>query len=192
LNNTGVEYLMLRRLIIVLLSGTVIAPAVMAQDQGLSASMNVHVFPREGQDEVQQSMDEAECYSWGVERTGNDPFDLSKQAAEQAAAAEQAMAQAQSAGQGSTGRAAAGGAVAGGLIGGVFGSSSRSGWKGAAAGAATGAVIGNSRKRRGQAEASQQVAQQSAQDQAILQAQMEDFKTAFTTCLEAKDYIAKF
>lgn len=183
---------MMRRLIILLMSGVIGVPAAMAQDQGLSATMNVHVFPREGQDEVQQSMDEAECYTWAVDRTGTDPFDLSRQAAEQEAAAQQAMAQAQSAGQGSTGRAAAGGAVAGGLIGGIFGSSSNSGWKGAAAGAATGAIIGNSRKRRGQAEATEQVAQQSAQDQAALQAQMDDFKTAFTTCLEAKDYIAKF
>lgn len=183
---------MLGRVFIVLMSSIVALPAAVAQDEGLSASMNVHVFPREGQDEVQQSMDEAECFTWAVDRTGTDPFELSNQAAQQAAAADQAMAQAQSAGQGSTGRAAVGGAVAGGLIGGVFGSSSRSGWKGAAAGAATGAVIGNSRKRRGQAEASQQVAAQSAQDQAAIEAQMVDFKTAFTTCMEAKDYIAKF
>ena len=70
------------------MSGIVALPAAVAQDQGLSASMNVHVFPREGQDEVQQSMDEAECYTWAVDRTGTDPFDLSRQAAEQAAAAE--------------------------------------------------------------------------------------------------------
>jgi hypothetical protein len=183
---------MLRRLVILLISSLVAVPVAMAQDNGLSASMNVHVFPKEGQDEVQQSMDEAECYSWSVDRTGTDPFELSRRAEEQAAAADQAMAQAQSSGQGTTGRAAAGGAVAGGLIGGVFGRGKNSGWKGAAAGAATGAVIGNSRKRRGQAEASQQVAEQSAQDQAVIQAQMEDFKTAFTTCLEANDYIAKF
>jgi hypothetical protein len=183
---------MLRRLVIFLISSFVAVPVAMAQDNSLSASMNVHVFPKEGQDEVQQSMDEAECYSWSVDRTGTDPFELSRQAAEQAASADQAMAQAQSVGQGSTGRAAAGGAVAGGLIGGVFGNGKNSGWKGAAAGAATGAVIGNSRKRRGQAEATQQVAAQSAQDEAAIQAQMEDFKTAFTTCLEAKEYIAKF
>ena len=183
---------MLGRLISLSMICLVAVPAAMAQDTSLSTSMNVHVFPSEGQDEVQQSMDEAECFSWAEERTGTDPFQLSNQAAQQAAAADQAMAQAQSAGQGSTGRAAVGGAVAGGLIGGVFGSSSRSGWKGAAAGAATGAVIGNSRKRRGQAEASQQVAAQSAQDQAAIEAQMVDFKTAFTTCMEAKDYIAKF
>ena len=183
---------MLGRIVTLLMCCLVVVPVAMAQTTSLSTSMNVHVFPSKGQDEIQQSMDEAECYSWSEERTGTDPFALSQQAAEQAAAADQAMAQAQSAGQGSTGKAAAGGAVAGGLIGGVFGSSKNSGWKGAAAGAATGAVVGNSKKRRGQAEASQQVAAQSTQDQAVIQAQMKDFKIAFTTCLEAKDYIAKF
>jgi uncharacterized protein YcfJ len=167
-------------------------PAVMAQSTSLSSTMNVHVFPREGQDEVQQSMDEAECYSWAADRTGTDPFELSRQAQEQMAASDQAMAQAQSAGQGSTGRGAAIGAVSGGVIGGVFGKGKNSGLKGAAAGAATGAIVGNSRKRRAQADATEQVADQSAQSQAATQAQMDDFKTAFTTCLEAKDYIAKF
>ena len=112
---------MLGRIIFLLMSCLVAIPAAMAQSNSLSATMNVHVFPREGQDEVQQSMDEAECYSWAVDRTGTDPFDLSRQAAEQAAASEQAMAEAQSAGQGATGRGAARGAVAGGVIGGVFG-----------------------------------------------------------------------
>ena len=183
---------MLGRPVILLITCLVTAPAAMAQATSLSATMNVHVFPGQGQDEVQQSMDEAECYNWAADRTGTDPFELSRQADEQMAASEQAMAQAQSAGQGSTGRAAAGGAVAGGVIGGVFGSGKNSGWKGAAAGAATGAVVGNSRKRRAQADASQQVAAESAQAQAANQAQMDNFRTAFTTCLEAKDYIAKF
>ena len=186
---------MLGRLIIsvtLLMTCLVAVSTAMAQSNSLSATMDVHVFPSQGQDEVQQSMDEADCYGWAADRTGTDPFELSRQAQEQMAASEQAMAQAQSAGQGSTGRAAAGGAVTGALIGGVFGSSSRSGWKGAAAGAATGAVIGNSRKRGAQAEATEQVAAQSAQAQAATQAQMDDFRTAFTTCLEAKDYIAKF
>jgi len=183
---------MLGRRVTLLIICLVTAPAAMAQATSLSATMNVHVFPGQGQDEVQQSMDEAECYNWAADRTGTDPFELSRQADEQMAASEQAMAQAQSAGQGSTGRAAAGGAIAGGVIGGVFGSGKNSGWKGAAAGAATGAVVGNSRKRRAQADASQQVAAESAQAQAANQAQMDNFRTAFTTCLEAKDYIAKF
>ncbi len=183
---------MFKRSVIALMSCLVVVPVAMAQDTSLSASMNVHVFPREGQDETQQSVDEAECYSWAVERTGTDPFDLSRQAAEQAAASDQAMAQAQNAGKGATGRGAAGGAVAGGLIGGVFGNGKNSGWKGAAVGATTGALIGNSRQRGAQAQATQEVAAQSAQTQAANQAQMDDFKIAFTTCLEAKEYIAKF
>jgi len=183
---------MMERLVTLLMICLVATPAAMAQSASLSATMNVHVFPREGQDEVQQSMDEAECYTWAVDRTGTDPFELSRQANEQMAAADQAMAQAQSAGQGATGRGAATGAVAGGLIGGVFGSGKNSGWKGAAAGAATGAIVGSSRRNRAQAEATEQVAAESAQAQAATQAQMDDFKTAFTTCMEAMDYIAKF
>ena len=183
---------MFGRLVTLLMSCLVaVAPAV-AQTNSLSATMNVHVFPREGQDEVQQSMDEAECYSWAADRTGTDPFELDRQARDQLAASDQAMAQAQSAGEGSTGRGAATGAIAGGVIGGIFGSGRRSGLKGAAAGAATGALIGNSRKRSAQADATEQVADQSANAQAATQAQLDDFRTAFTTCLEAKDYIAKF
>ena len=183
---------MLARLVILFITCLVAVPVGMAQVSSLSTSMNVHVFPKEGQDETRQSIDEAECFGWAVERTGTDPFELSNQAAEQAAAADQAMAQAQSAGQGSTGRAAGRGALAGGLIGGVFGSGRNSGWKGAAAGAATGAIVGNSRKRGAQEQASHEVAAQSAQAEAANQAQMDDFKIAFTTCLEAKDYIARF
>ena len=183
---------MFGRLITLLMACLVAATAAMAQSNSLSATMDVHVFPREGQDEVQQSMDEAECYTWAADRTGTDPFELDRQAREQMAASDQAMAQAQSAGQGSTGKGAATGAVAGGLIGGVFGRGRNSGWKGAAAGAATGALIGNSSKRKAQTEATEQVASQSANAQAATEAQLDDFRTAFTTCLEAKDYIAKF
>ena len=183
---------MFARLVILLMSCLVTVSAALAQTASLSATMDVHVFPSQGQDEVQQSMDEAECYNWAADRTGTDPYELSRQADEQLAASEQAMAQAQSAGQGSTGRAAAGGAVAGGLVGGIFGSGKNSGLKGAAVGAATGAVIGNSRKRGAQAQATEQVAAESAQAQATNQAQLDNFRTAFTTCLEAKDYIAKF
>jgi uncharacterized protein YcfJ len=183
---------MFGRRVFILMSCLLAVSAAMAQTNSLSTTMNVHVFPREGQDEVQQSMDEAECYTWAADRTGTDPFELDRQAREQMVASDQAMDQAQSAGQGSTGRGAATGAVAGGVIGGVFGKGRNSGWKGAAAGAATGALIGNSRKRNAQADATEQVAAQSAHAQAATQEQLDDFRTAFTTCLEAKDYIAKF
>ena len=53
------------------------APAfVSAQGSGqsLAATMDVFVFPSEGQDSSQQSKDEASCYEWAVGNTGTDPF----------------------------------------------------------------------------------------------------------------------
>ena len=65
----------------------------------LSSAMGVTVFPAEGQDSTQQSMDEADCYSWAEEDSGVDPFELQKQqdakdqqTDEQIAAAEAAQA----------------------------------------------------------------------------------------------------
>ena len=57
------------------------APAQeMAQPTGqktLAATMNVYVFPTQGQAAEQQSKDEMECYNWAVQNTGTDPFQLS-------------------------------------------------------------------------------------------------------------------
>ena len=52
---------------------------VQAQGKSLSSTMEVFVFPKDGQDTSQQSKDEAECYEWAVGNAGVDPFDLSKQ-----------------------------------------------------------------------------------------------------------------
>ena len=80
---------MLGRLIIsvtALMTCLVAVSTAMAQASSLSATMNVHVFPSQGQDEIQQAMDEADCYGWAADRTGTDPFELSRQAQEQMAA----------------------------------------------------------------------------------------------------------
>ena len=45
----------------------------------LAATMDVFVFPSEGQEAGQQSKDEAECYDWATGNTGSDPFELVKQ-----------------------------------------------------------------------------------------------------------------
>jgi len=182
---------MIGRIVTLIIFTFIAIPAAMAQES-LSVAIGVHVFPRQGQDEVQQSKDEAECYSWAADRTGTDPFELNRQANEQYAASEQAMAQAQQAESGTTGRNAAQGAVGGALVGAVFGRGSKGVWRGAAAGAATGAVVGGTRTRHAREDATEQVAAQSAHAQAATEAQMEDFRTAFTTCLEAKEYIARF
>jgi hypothetical protein len=134
-----------------------------ADDQkSLSSTIEVYVFPTEGQDASQQSRDEAECYQWAVQNTGVDPFDLAKQAEQQqqqAAAAQQEVAQA---GQGAGAKGAVGGAAAGALIGEI---ASDDAGRGAAYGAAAGAIVARRRTRRAKAEASEQVEQQSQQAQ---------------------------
>ena len=50
--------------------------AASAQDTGktLAATIDVFVFPTEGQASDQQSKDEAECYKFAESNTGTDPF----------------------------------------------------------------------------------------------------------------------
>ena len=85
---------------IAVLAWLVCPAAAFGQDQSLGATLDVYVFPAEGQDSSQQSKDEAACYEWAVSNSGSDPFDLSTQqaASEQQAAQEQQAAS--SAGQG--------------------------------------------------------------------------------------------
>ncbi len=154
----------------------------------LAATMNVHVFPTTGQTSAQQSTDEAECYNWAVQNTGTDPFQLQKQAEAQQQQAAAAQQQASQAAQGSAVKGAARGAAGGALIGGIAGDAG----KGAAIGAASGAVAGRARGRNQQEQAQQQVAQQSAATQQATAQQLDNFKKAFSVCLEAKKYMVKF
>lgn len=157
--------------------------------KSLAATMNVYVFPDKGQPPEQQSQDESACYSWAVQNVGTDPFQLQQQAQQQqqqAAAQQQQIAQA---GQGAGVKGAAVGAATGALIGGVSGgnASASAGW-----GAAAGAVVARRRTREKQAEASAQVEQQSQQAAQATQAQVDNFKKAFSVCLEAKSYMVKY
>ncbi|MET0620981.1 MAG: glycine zipper family protein [Thermoanaerobaculia bacterium] len=154
----------------------------------LAATMNVYVFPNAGQNPSQQSTDEGECYNWAVQNTGTDPFQLQKQAQAQQQQAAAAQQQASQAAQGSGMKGAARGAATGALIGGIAGDAG----KGAAIGATTGAVAGRSRGRHQQQAAEQQVAQQSAAAQQATAQQLENFKKAFSVCLEAKKYMVKY
>jgi hypothetical protein len=148
--------------------------------KSLAATMNVYVFPQQGQSASVQSKDEAACYDWAVKNSGIDPFQLSKQT-EQAQA--NANAQAQAA-QGQGVKTAAKGAAAGALIGGIAGAAG----PGPAAGATAGAVANRRRKKQAEAQAqsqSQSAAQYSAE-------QMTNFKKAFSVCLEGKKYMVKY
>jgi hypothetical protein len=160
-----------------------------AQGKSLSSTMEVFVFPKEGQDTSQQSKDEAECYEWAVGNAGVDPFDLSKQkeANQQQTQAEQQAAK--DAGQGSGARGALRGAAAGALIGEIANDDAS---EGAAWGAAAGAVRGRRMGREAQAQAQQQAASQAEQREEATEQQMANFKKAFSVCLEAKDYMVKY
>jgi len=184
----------MRHFMIVLAIAAAIPAAAQSTDsassqKSLASTLEVYVFPTKGQEASQQSQDEAACYTWAVENTGSDPFDLAKQAEQQQQQTQQQQDQIAQAGQGAGVKGAVGGAAAGALIGEI---ASDDAGKGAAYGAAAGAIVSRRRTRRAKAEASQQVEAQSEQAQQATAEQIENFKKAFSVCLEAKEYMVKF
>jgi len=160
-----------------------------AQDQkSLSATLGVYAFPQKGQSASEQSIAEADCYKWAVTNVGADPFQLQKQAEQQAAQTQAATQQAAQSGQGTVGREAVKGAAVGTLIGGISGNEG----KGAAYGAAAGIIRGNRKKGQQQQAAAQSTQAQGQQMQADTAAQMENFKKAFSVCLEGKGFMVKY
>jgi hypothetical protein len=155
----------------------------------LAATMNVYVFPTEGQDSKQQSIDESDCYNWATKNTGTDPFQLQKQAQQQQAQAEQQKQQVQGSSAGAGASGAVRGAAAGALIGEI---ASDDAGKGAAYGAAAGLIAGRRRGKRAEQQQQQQIEQQSQQTQAATQEQITNFKKAFSVCLEGKKYLVKY
>jgi len=175
--------------VLLILSTLTLSVAANAQTQSLGSTMDVFVFPAEGQDSSQQSKDEAACYEWAVGNTGSDPFQLAKksEADEQQAQAEQQAAQ--QAVKGSGARSAVRGAAAGALIGEIANDDAS---EGAAWGAAAGAVRGRRQGRAAQQQAQQQVATQAEQREGATEEQLANFKKAFSVCLEAKEYMVKY
>ena len=160
-----------------------------AQGQSLASTMDVYVFPADGQEPSQQSKDEAECYEWATGNTGVDPFALADQEQQNQQQAEADMQAAQSAGQGAGARGAVRGAAAGALIGEVANDDAS---EGAAWGAAAGAVHGRRSARRAQQQAQQEAAAQAEQREQATAQELQNFKNAFSVCLEAKKYMVKY
>ncbi len=171
------------------LAGAQVQPAGEGAGKTLAATMEVYVFPAEGQAQDQQSKDEAACYTWAVETTGLDPFALAKQAEEQKQKTAEAKEQAAKAGAGAGATGAVKGAAAGALIGEI---ASDDPGKGAAYGAAAGMIAGRRARARAQRSAKEQAEKQGQQAQAATADQVENFKKAFSVCLEAKDYLVKY
>ncbi len=164
--------------------------AAIAEEGGksLASTLEVYVFPADGQAADQQSKDEAECYNWAVSNTGSDPFELQKQDEAATAQAEQQVAQTQAATQGAGAKGAVKGAAAGALIGEVSGGDAGDS---AAIGAAVGVVSSRRRGRAANQQAQQQAAATEAASHQATQEQTNNFKKAFSVCLEAKDYMVK-
>lgn len=181
----------MKQLILILCMAAMPLSTAIAQEGGktLASTLEVFVFPTEGQAADQQSKDEAECYSWAVSNTGSDPFDLQKQSEQQAQQTEQQMQQAQSATQGAGAKGAVRGAAAGALIGEITGGDAGDS---AAIGAAAGAIASRRRSRAASQQAQQQAAAQGAAQQQATAEQVGNFKKAFSVCLEAKEYMVKF
>lgn len=162
--------------------------AAPTEEKTLAATMNVYVFPADGQTPEVQNRQEAECYAWAVNNTKVDPFDLQKKAEQQMQAAEQQKAAVAEKGKGAGAKGAVVGAATGALIGEIADNDAGGG---AARGAAVGALRARRKTRRAQQEATQQIDQQTQQTRAATAEQIEGFKKAFSVCLEAKKYMVK-
>jgi hypothetical protein len=158
------------------------AAAQSSSGKTVASSINVYVVPQAGQNSSQQSKDEADCYQWATKNTGTDPVQISQQAQAQAQAGSAA---AQGAGEGAGVRGAAKGAAAGAMFGAIGGDAGT----GAAVGAAAGAVAGRRQKKQAQAQAQEQAQAQASGNAAQ---QMDNFKKAFSVCLEGKKYLVKY
>ena len=168
---------------------TCVSLSAQAQTSSLAGTIDVYVFPSQGQDTSQQSIDEADCYAWAEDNTGSDPFELSKQQQTQQQQGQAEMAAAQQTGKGAGLRGAVVGGATGALIGEI---ASDDAGKGAAWGAAVGGVAARRRGRMAQQSAVQQTAAQQQNQAQSLTTQIENFKKAFSACLEAKDYVVKY
>jgi len=154
----------------------------------LAATMSVYVYPTKGQTSEQQSMDEVECFDWAVGQTGTDPFDLAKQAEQQKQQVEQAQQEVDQAGQGAGAKGAVGGAAAGAAVGKIVKDDAG---KGAAYGAAAGGIAARRKVKKGKADANEQIDQQAEAGKQATQEQLNNFKKAFSVCLESKEYMVK-
>jgi hypothetical protein len=184
------EKMMSRQLPVLVLVALPLAGAF-AQDSSktIASTLDVYAFPKDGQSSEQQSKDESACYDWATSNTGVDPFAAQKQAEQTAQQTEQQMAAAQDATKGAGAKGAVGGAAAGALIGGIAGNDvgNSAGW-----GAAVGVVAARRRAHAASEQAQEQAATQGAAQIQVSAEQIDNFKKAFSACLEGKNYLVKY
>lgn len=166
----------MKRIFTILLMCTIFTGISIAQDQTatISSGLGLYVFPSNDQDAATQENDEIACYKWAKEQTGVDPINPPQIEAENV----------DTGADGTAVRSAARGAAAGAAIGAIAGDAG----KGAAIGATAGGMRGIGAKRHGDAAAQQQAqAEADAQEKAL----MDNFKKAYSACMEGKGYTVK-
>ncbi len=140
----------------------------------IAAGLGLYVFPTNDQDKATQEADEAACYKWAQEQTGVDPMNPTKV---QAAQVDRSV-------DGTAVVGAAGGAAAGAAIGAIAGDAGK--------GAAIGAVVGGLRGRRAKVVGDEMEQQKDNQAAAAQEKTfMDNYKKAFTACMEGKGYTVK-
>jgi hypothetical protein len=142
-----------------------------AQSNGIAKSIGVFVFPNKDQSSETQNKDESDCYKWAMEQTNYDPMNPTVVKANVVDTSP----------DGAALRGAAKGAAAGAAIGSISGNMGE--------GASYGAIIGGLRNRRAKKQNDQQ--QQQANNAAADAKRTElanNYKKAFSTCLQAKGY----
>jgi len=145
-----------------------------AQSAGIAKSLGLYIFPSNDQDAATQSADESACYKWAMEQTGYDPLNPPTIEA----------APVDTSPDGSAIRGGARGAAGGAAIGAIAGDAGK--------GAAIGAVVGGVRGRRQSKQADAAQAQGNSQAAANQSAAMlNDYKKAFSVCMEGKGYTIK-
>jgi hypothetical protein len=139
--------------------------------KGMANTVGLYVYPQKQQSATQQLTDEQQCYNNAKTQTGFDPD----------AAAPAAKTQDQSSGKD---HAAAKGAARGAAISGATGGD-------AAQGAERGAILGGARAKRQEKQKSEQAEKQADATKTQEQQNLDNFKRALSSCLDARGYSVK-
>lgn len=144
------------------------------EETSIAKGLGLYVFPSKDQEKDQQELDEYKCYKWAKKQTGVDPINPQKVAAVQV----------DKSADGTAVVGAAGGAAAGAAIGAIAGDAGK--------GAAIGAVVGGLRGRRAKVVGDHVEQQRNEQAAAAKEKElMDNFKKAFSACMEGKGYTIK-
>jgi hypothetical protein len=140
----------------------------------ISSSLGLYVFPSKNQSNQKQKADEYECYKWAIQQSGIDPLNMPEVKAEAV----------ETGPDGTAVKGAAKGAIVGTAVGAIAGDAGT----GAAIGAVAGGAGGMRQKRVTNAKKQEQSQATAAQKQ---QATVDNYKKAFSACIEGKGYTIK-